>query len=211
MAGITLATLTGDNGLFARAKQAKQNTLDAQEKENLAIGRYENSINEVLNGTINGSRDEVNESNIKGEEFQFVNGDEEFSQILGETEFSSLGATPKTFNNIGVNSTVDPNTGIANLMYQTKIEKQIKDRIELNDKFEISSQIYFNNRTTANEGIVKINLYAKKDSEYETIGVIQLGDYWSASNQVTYTSIINNVNISKGVLWSTNNASGRQN
>ena len=30
LAGITIAQITGENGLFKRAKQAKQNTLDAQ-------------------------------------------------------------------------------------------------------------------------------------------------------------------------------------
>ena len=208
LAGITLATLTGDNGLFTRAKQAKQNTLDAQEKENLAIGSYENSINDVINGTINSSREDVNESNLIGEEFNFVNGNEGFSQVLGEIEFSSLGVTPKNFYNIG-SSSVDQNTGIANLLYQAKIEKELKNRIELNNKFEISSQIYLNNRTTANEGVVKINLYTKIDNEYTNIGLIQVGDYWGLNSQVAYTSIINNLNIAKAVYWSTNNASGR--
>ena len=30
LAGIAIASLTGENGLFARARQARQNTLDAQ-------------------------------------------------------------------------------------------------------------------------------------------------------------------------------------
>ena len=49
LAGITLATLTGENGLFVRARQAKQNTLNAQENENLALESYENAINTTLN------------------------------------------------------------------------------------------------------------------------------------------------------------------
>ena len=50
LAGISIATLTGENGLFNRAKQAKNNTLDAQRTENLALNSYEEAINNVLNG-----------------------------------------------------------------------------------------------------------------------------------------------------------------
>ena len=48
LAGIAIASLTGDNGLFARADQARQNTLDAQNKENETLEGYENSIDKVL-------------------------------------------------------------------------------------------------------------------------------------------------------------------
>ena len=48
LAGITISTLTGENGLFARARQSRQNTLDAQEQENIALGNYNNIIDEVL-------------------------------------------------------------------------------------------------------------------------------------------------------------------
>lgn len=44
LAGITVATLSGDNGLFNRAKQAKNNTLDAQNAENDAIKSYNNAL-----------------------------------------------------------------------------------------------------------------------------------------------------------------------
>lgn len=44
LAGITINQLTGDNGLFARAKEAKQNTIEAQEKENAILDEYEKYI-----------------------------------------------------------------------------------------------------------------------------------------------------------------------
>lgn len=50
LAGISIATLGGDNGLFNRAKQAKNNTLDAQNAENKALDSYNNAIDEALNG-----------------------------------------------------------------------------------------------------------------------------------------------------------------
>ena len=42
--------MTGDNGLFKRAKEARTNTLDAQNKENETLEGYEDSIDEVLGG-----------------------------------------------------------------------------------------------------------------------------------------------------------------
>lgn len=63
LAGITITQLTGDNGLFARAKQAKNNTIDSQETENITIADYENKIDD----TVNGSRETIT---ISKEEYQ---------------------------------------------------------------------------------------------------------------------------------------------
>ena len=48
LAGISIATLSGDNGLFNRAKQAKNNTIDAQIRENEALNSYNNAIDNAL-------------------------------------------------------------------------------------------------------------------------------------------------------------------
>lgn len=50
LAGITIAQITGENGLFKRAKQAKQNTLDAQNEENVILADYDNKVNEIVGG-----------------------------------------------------------------------------------------------------------------------------------------------------------------
>lgn len=50
LAGIAIASLTGDNGLFTRANQARQNTLDAQNAENTALDVYEDRIDEIIGG-----------------------------------------------------------------------------------------------------------------------------------------------------------------
>ena len=63
LAGITITQLTGDNGLFARAKEAKNNTIDSQKTENITIADYENKIDE----TVNGSRETIT---ISKEEYQ---------------------------------------------------------------------------------------------------------------------------------------------
>ena len=49
LAGISVATLTGDNGLFSRAKQAKHETENAQEKSNTILNDYEDKIEQIVN------------------------------------------------------------------------------------------------------------------------------------------------------------------
>lgn len=50
LASVAIVTLTGNNGLFIRAKQAKKNTVDAQEQENITLAGYEEQISKyVLN------------------------------------------------------------------------------------------------------------------------------------------------------------------
>ena len=48
LAGISIATLGENNGLFTRAKEAKNNTLDAQNAENEAIDSYNSAIENAL-------------------------------------------------------------------------------------------------------------------------------------------------------------------
>ena len=48
LAGIVIASLTGDNGLFKRAQQARKNTLDAQNKENATLQGYEDAISSTV-------------------------------------------------------------------------------------------------------------------------------------------------------------------
>lgn len=50
LAGIAIASITSDNGLFNRAKQAKNNTLDSQNAENTAITSYNTAIDNALVG-----------------------------------------------------------------------------------------------------------------------------------------------------------------
>ena len=55
LAGIAIASLTGENGLFARANQARKNTLDAQNAENATLEGYEDTFDRVIAGaTITG-------------------------------------------------------------------------------------------------------------------------------------------------------------
>lgn len=62
LSGITIATLNGENGLFARAKEAKENTIEAQEKENATLSDYNSRIDKVLNSN-SGDSSNNNENN----------------------------------------------------------------------------------------------------------------------------------------------------
>ena len=53
LAAVGIGTLTGENGLIARAQKAKNNTLDAQNLENATFGDLENLIDSST-GTTNG-------------------------------------------------------------------------------------------------------------------------------------------------------------
>lgn len=61
LAGIAITQITGDNGLFNYAKRARNNTLEAQELENIILGDYEKILNEYSSSREN---EEVKESII---------------------------------------------------------------------------------------------------------------------------------------------------
>ena len=56
LAGVCIATITGENGLLERTRIAKEKTDQAQAKENNELSNYENVIDEV---TTNSNRDAV--------------------------------------------------------------------------------------------------------------------------------------------------------
>ena len=68
LAGISIASLTG-NGLFEKAKLAKEKQENAEIKEEATLGDYENSINDVIAGNrdnITISKDEYEALKKKG-------------------------------------------------------------------------------------------------------------------------------------------------
>lgn len=75
LSGVSILAFTGENGMFNRAKQARNNTLDAEKKESLALESYENKINEIL---------EENQENNEDEEkmYIFKNGNQ-YTDITG--------------------------------------------------------------------------------------------------------------------------------
>ena len=50
LAGVTIATLTGDNGILTRAQEAKNETEQAEKDEKTNLAKTEDLINEYING-----------------------------------------------------------------------------------------------------------------------------------------------------------------
>lgn len=48
LAGISINALIGDNGIISKGKSAKEKTIDSENKENLILNSYENSIDQVV-------------------------------------------------------------------------------------------------------------------------------------------------------------------
>lgn len=67
LAGISILALGGENGLFARARQAKNNTLDAQNAENEFLNGYEYIISEQV-----GEKNNIQIENKKSEGQIFI-------------------------------------------------------------------------------------------------------------------------------------------
>ena len=62
LAGVTIATLTGDNGILTKAQEAKNKTEQAQKDEEDILNSYEDKIKQMVEETWNG---EVNAPNLK--------------------------------------------------------------------------------------------------------------------------------------------------
>ena len=62
LAGVSIALLTGKNGLIKKAELAKQKSEESELEENATLGEYENKISEYINNrdTITLSKEEYN-------------------------------------------------------------------------------------------------------------------------------------------------------
>lgn len=81
LAGISIQTITNDNGLFNRTKQAKNNTLEAQNLENTILLEYENAINK----TVGDSTIQLDSENIHIYIEQNLNNKQELTKIFSDS------------------------------------------------------------------------------------------------------------------------------
>ena len=129
---------------------------------------------------------------------QFVKGNNGFATTLGQVEFNSLGVIPTNYDTVNESFSL-----------KVAIEKELDKTMVLNDKFEISSEISFDNRTTSHMGGIKIFLYQKVENDYNEVAKIKFNDGWSGSNKMAYESSISSNNIVSNLQWETVNGSGR--
>ncbi len=155
LAGITLATLTGENGLFKRAKQAKLNTVDAQEKENLALGSYENSINQVIDGTVESSREQITVDK------------EQYEQLLKDVE---------DLKNNDKNNNIDGN--IEDITLPFTVPKDGFIQIGVSPQTSANSYLYISGSSTG-----KIYGSSNAGMQYSLIGYVKKGDILTIMNQ----------------------------
>ncbi len=191
LAGVTIGQLTG-NGLFDKAKLAKEKSEQAQEDENKILGNYEDEIDKYI----------YNSRNNSMQENDFITEDSNYETKKGELEFSSLGLKAKTYEV----ATEDDNIGDYNSICTA--EKVLEKPIQLNGKFEISTRVHINNKNTANMGGIYIDLYEKENGEYKNVSRIGIWDAWVAFNKMHYTCNIKNIDVMKPIEWSTVNGSG---
>lgn len=144
LAGITITQLT-NNGLFEKAKLAKEKTNDSQKEENEILSNYISDIDKVINSN---NRDIANPNEIK-----FYNTNQGFQDILGETATKSYGLSPETFQISG------------DSVWKYEIQSEKIERRDLNSKFEISFQLYFNNENTYDMGGIRIIFFENEDKK----------------------------------------------
>ncbi len=111
-------------------------------------------------------------------EMKFINNNHGFTDTEGKATCISYGLSYESFG-----------TTASDGWLNMKTEKNVD--INLNSKFEISTQVYFNNETTRNMGGVHINFY-KEDN---TIISIILYDAWEGENAITRALNIGNKTI----------------
>lgn len=86
LAAITVIALTGDNGIFARAKQAKQDTLNAQKYEENQIAKYNDDITNMID------ENNINQEEPSIEKFlSYKVKKNDVSQISGSTLLDNTG------------------------------------------------------------------------------------------------------------------------
>ena len=73
LAGVTIAALSGDNGILTRAKEAKEQTNQKNDEETEKLAGYENTIDQYANGATGGSGNGGQGSSGTGTNFINVN------------------------------------------------------------------------------------------------------------------------------------------
>lgn len=117
---------------------------------------------------------------------------------MGTTLWNSLGTKFGTFS-----------TSVESGWHKAKCEKTLAQRISLNSKFEISSQIYFNNETAWNMGAVEIILYELVNGTYNQNARICIYDGHEAYIQTSIYADLAGKTVSNVITSNLTNLSGR--
>ena len=163
LAGISISVLT-QTGLFGKAKQAEQNSKDAQELENSTLGSYENSINEIVS---TGSREESDNNNQYSLEEKtigtWIDGKKLFRKVYVIEDFSSssqIDLSNLNYDYIQVSSRIKTKDGVWREMFCYPDGNCIVDAITSQGilKFDYANNNYYYNGGT----VYSIVEYTKK-------------------------------------------------
>ena len=145
--------------------------------------------------------------NIEGY-YQFVKGNNDFSVIEGEAEFSSLGVIPKTYE-----VTDDKSRENAQYREYVVLEKELDTPISLTNKFELSSSFFVNNSNNKYGGHICFILYQKNGNGYNEVGRMVYADDWENYPKNWTLGKINDTSIntpdSYNTAWESSNPGGR--
>ena len=185
LAGVTLNMLMGENGIIKKAQIAKEKTNEAQKEEDYNIKSIEKDLDKYSIQSNNRS---------DNDKISFINNNNcGFKNTLGEVNFMSYGAEPKTY--------------IKNEDKRSYCIMEKEEEKKLEGKFEISMQIYMQNFTTSMMGGIEILLY---DSGNKNIVEIVIADNWVAENKIITYAKINDKNVNNTSNYILNkNGSGR--
>lgn len=177
LAGVGIHLSIGENGLFTKAKKARENYIIATNEEVSMIGNLEKQIgNSNTSGDKNTSETIITDS---GEYFfTSYNG---YRNTLGEGKINSLyGLTATKYETIPEND-----------WKQCKYEKNLENSFDLSNKFELSfkSRIVTNSSNQLGRLTLLFEKFNNEKNIYESIININISDDW-AGDSLIYNSVV---------------------
>ena len=145
LAGVSIALLTGENGLIKKAELAKQKSEEAELEENETLGDYESKISEYIDN----SKDTVTLSKEEYESLKPKSITEE--SLLMESSNENLDAGTKTLNNFS-------NKFSDNFETYFTYDEKTGDLTCKKDGWYFTD-LCLDVRTTGNYGTTEVNLY----------------------------------------------------
>ena len=142
LAGVSIATLTGENGLLVRAKQAKQEQIKAEMKESLNLAIQDLQVEKLTRATLEDITQEwanttiLNDYNVKVTEESLLNGK---LIVMNKNNINGKFLLDENLNI----ATVDYNIGNVELEYTigARVDNKVKINIILTDKINGIKQI----------------------------------------------------------------------
>ena len=177
LATIGISLSIAENGIFIKAKQAKENYQVAVNEEKLMIANLEEQIDKEASSTVNNGDDNNNDGTIttnNGEYFfHSING---FTNTLGTGRINSLfGLTPTIYEPV-----------LEEELNYCRYEKQLTTPFDLSGEFEISFKNILATTSISQMGGFNIR-FQKLNNEnvYENVIGIGVGDGWAGSADIS--------------------------